>query len=73
VGWYAAGFDLKSEALFTSCENLHHPTTHDLDARNQYFDWKRFLRNGISRSVYSLMKQEELLHASAVARIKSYP
>ncbi|KAJ5849332.1 hypothetical protein N7534_008021 [Penicillium rubens] len=53
--------DVNKASDFRSNPAAYHPTTHDLDARNQYFDWKRFLRNGISRSVYSLMKQEELL------------
>lgn len=53
--------DVNKASDFRSNPAAYHPTTHDLDARNQYFDWKRFLRNGISRSVYSLIKQEELL------------
>jgi hypothetical protein len=38
-----------------------HPTTHDLDARNQYFDWKSLLRNGILGSGYSRRGHEEIV------------
>lgn len=38
----------------------YHPTAGDPDARNQYFDWKRLLRNGISGPRYSLWEQEEI-------------
>ncbi|KAJ5422986.1 hypothetical protein N7445_011094 [Penicillium cf. griseofulvum] len=33
----------------------------DPDARNQYFDWKRLLRNGVSGFGYPPMEQEELV------------
>ncbi|KAJ5123521.1 hypothetical protein N7448_009618 [Penicillium atrosanguineum] len=36
------------------------PTADDLDARNQYFDWKRRLRNGISGPGYSRREHEEI-------------
>lgn len=38
----------------------YHPTSGDPDARNQYFDWKRLLRNGISGPGYSRREQEEV-------------
>ncbi|KAJ6003313.1 hypothetical protein N7451_005860 [Penicillium sp. IBT 35674x] len=47
--------DLKSNPA------AYHPTTHDLDARNQYFDWKRLLRNGILGSGYSRREREEIV------------
>ncbi|KAJ5915677.1 hypothetical protein N7466_011610 [Penicillium verhagenii] len=38
----------------------HHPTAHDLHARNQYFDWKRLLRRGIMRTDLSEIGNKEL-------------
>ncbi|KAJ6126000.1 hypothetical protein N7471_010493 [Penicillium samsonianum] len=40
---------------------LYHPTADDLDVRNQYFDWKRLLRNGILGSGYSRREHEEIV------------
>ncbi|OQD75805.1 hypothetical protein PENDEC_c006G06838 [Penicillium decumbens] len=46
---------------FRSNPAAYHPTTHDLDTRNQYFDWKRLLRNGILGSGYSRREHEEIV------------
>ncbi|KAJ5938042.1 hypothetical protein N7454_004384 [Penicillium verhagenii] len=43
-----------------SSPTKHHPTTDDLDARNQYFDWKRLLRRGIMRTALSETGNKEL-------------
>ncbi|KAJ5631321.1 uncharacterized protein N7484_011421 [Penicillium longicatenatum] len=49
-------------ADFESNLALHRPiAADDLDARNQYFDWKRLLRNGISGSGYFFTEHEEIL------------
>ncbi|KAJ5508052.1 hypothetical protein N7527_010195 [Penicillium freii] len=53
--------DVNKASNFTSNPAAYHPTTHDLDARNQYFDWKRLLRNGILGSGYSRREHEEIV------------
>ncbi|PLB49662.1 hypothetical protein P170DRAFT_384852 [Aspergillus steynii IBT 23096] len=53
--------DANKAADFKSNPAAYHPTTHDLDARNQYFDWKRLLRNAISGPGYSRRKHEEIV------------
>ncbi|KAJ5460977.1 uncharacterized protein N7458_002529 [Penicillium daleae] len=53
--------DANKAADFKSNPAAYHPTTHDLDARNQYFDWKRLLRNGILGSGYSRREHEEIV------------
>ncbi|KAJ5887927.1 hypothetical protein N7495_007968 [Penicillium taxi] len=47
--------DLKSKSA------AYHSTADDLDARNEYFDWKRLLRNNILGSGYPQMEHEEIL------------
>ncbi|EGC45732.1 conserved hypothetical protein [Histoplasma capsulatum var. duboisii H88] len=44
---YRFSHDVNKAASFKSNPAVYHSSTHDLDTRNQYFDWKRLLRNGI--------------------------
>ncbi|KAJ6004573.1 hypothetical protein N7522_006218, partial [Penicillium canescens] len=53
--------DVNKAADFKSNPTAYHSTTHDLDARNQYFDWKRLLRKQISGSGYSRREHEEIV------------
>ncbi|PYI22896.1 hypothetical protein BO99DRAFT_377209 [Aspergillus violaceofuscus CBS 115571] len=53
--------DVNKAADFKSTPATYHPTTHDLDARNQYFDWKRLLRRGLLGSGFSRMEHEEIV------------
>ncbi|KAJ6003535.1 hypothetical protein N7522_006227 [Penicillium canescens] len=53
--------DVSKASDFKSNPAAYHPITHDLDARNQYFDWKRLLRNGILGSGYSRREHEEIV------------
>ncbi|KAL2824414.1 hypothetical protein BDW59DRAFT_180278 [Aspergillus cavernicola] len=48
-------------ADFRSNRAAYHPTADDLDARNDYFEWKRLLRNGILGSGYSQREHEEIV------------
>ncbi|KAJ6020185.1 hypothetical protein N7522_000260 [Penicillium canescens] len=53
--------DVNKASDFKSNSAAYPPTTHDLDAWNQYFDWKRLLRNGILGSGYSRREHEEIV------------
>jgi hypothetical protein len=53
--------DVNKASDFKSNPAAYHLTTHDLGARNQYFDWKRLLRNGILGSGYSRREHEEIV------------
>ncbi|KAF5861160.1 hypothetical protein ETB97_000534 [Aspergillus alliaceus] len=52
---------VKKASDFEANPAAYYPATHDLDARNKYFDWKRLLRNGISGSGYSRREHEEIV------------
>ncbi|OQE10607.1 hypothetical protein PENFLA_c086G06313 [Penicillium flavigenum] len=53
--------DAKKALDFKSAPAASPPTAHDLDARNQYFDWRGLLRSGILSSGYSRREYEEIL------------
>ncbi|KAJ5264543.1 hypothetical protein N7505_007336 [Penicillium chrysogenum] len=53
--------DAKKALDFKSAPAASPPTAHDLDARNQYFDWRGLLRSGILSSGYSRREHEEIL------------
>ncbi|KAJ5904805.1 uncharacterized protein N7473_001721 [Penicillium subrubescens] len=53
--------DVKKASDFKANPAAYHPTTYDLDARNQYFDWKSLLRNGMLGSGYSRREHEEIV------------
>ncbi|KAJ5578691.1 uncharacterized protein N7459_007655 [Penicillium hispanicum] len=53
--------DAKKAPGFKSAPAASPPTAHDLDSRNQYFNWRGLLRSGILSSGYSRREHEEIL------------
>lgn len=53
--------DVTKAADFKPSPAAFHPTADDLDARNQYFDWKSLLRYGILGSGYSQREHGEIV------------
>ena len=53
--------DVNKAVDFKPNPAVYHPAADGLNARNQYFDWKRHLRNGILGSGYSRREHEEIV------------
>ncbi|KAJ5154999.1 uncharacterized protein N7500_010438 [Penicillium coprophilum] len=52
--------DVNRASDLASNPAVYHPPTHDPDARNQYFDWKRLLRTGLLLSTYLRRRDKDI-------------